>query len=754
MNVRLLLPAALACLAMTACSSAPRAPQGPVKVEIVRTDAGYVLMRGGEPYVVRGAGMAVDDIARFAAHGGNSIRTWTTDSRGQDLGRLLDEAQAHGVTVAVGLPMRPERHGFDYDDAAAVAAQRESFRDDILRYRDHPALLAWIVGNELNHSYTNPRVWDAVEDVARMIHELDPNHLVTTALESFRPDQVAEALARAPSLDFLSFQLYGGLFSLPERVRSVGLTRPFMVTEWGTIGYWEMEKTSWGAPVELTSSEKADVIQRAWREVLLSFPGQLIGSYVFLWGQKQERTPTWFGLLLESGETTEAADVMQFSWTGAWPANRAPRVNAMTLDGRTSRKSVTLVAGRAYEAIFDVTDPDGDALDYRWEVKRESEATQAGGDFEAGVPSLDGLLQDAAAASTAITVNEPGRYRLFAYVFDGQGHAAHANIPFLVEPGPATAEGLEVRALPAEWSLGQAKAVSYSGFREGQHPDRGDGAVNPGEAEVLEDLQILVRDGFRLIRMYDSRENTRTTLELIRRHDLPLKVLLGVWLDAELSNHEGCAWLVEPIPAEKLAANAATNREEVLRGIALANEFPDIVKAVAVGNEALEDWTDHLVPVGQVVAYVRQVRAAVAQPVTVANSYSWWRDRGAGLAAEVDFLGAHSYPLFEGQTIDTALPFLARGIEQTRAALPGRPLLVLEAGWPTTSSEFPDQASEANQHRHYRELMAWAAAKETTVFFFEAFDEPWKGNQNDPLTAEKHFGLYGVDRTHKEATKK
>jgi len=433
MNVRDAFATAAVCLAMTACPSAPQAAQGPVKVEVVRSGDGYVLMRGGEPYVVRGAGMARDDIARFAAHGGNSIRTWTTDSSVQDVGELLDEAQAHGVTVALGLPMKAERHGFDYDDPAAVAAQRESFRDDILRYRDHPALLAWVVGNELNHSYTNPRVFDAVEDVARMIEELDPNHPVTTALESFRPDQVAEALARAPSLDFLSFQLYGGLFSLPERIRSAGFTKPFMVTEWGTIGYWEMEKTPWGAPVELTSSEKADVILRAWREVLTAFPGQLFGSYVFKWGWKQERTPTWFGLLLESGETTEAADVMQLAWTGARPANRTPRVKSLLLDGKGARDGVTLLAGRTYEAAFAVDDPEGDRLRFRWEVKPESRATQAGGDFEASIPNLEGLLGNQAGATTSLTVNEPGPYRLFAYAFDGQGHAAHANIPFLVE---------------------------------------------------------------------------------------------------------------------------------------------------------------------------------------------------------------------------------------------------------------------------------------------------------------------------------
>jgi hypothetical protein len=435
MNVGRLLYIAAASLLMTACSSAPRTAQGPVKVEVVRTDAGYALLRGGEPYVIRGAGMVVNDVARFAARGGNSIRNWTTDSRIQDVGELLDEAQAHGVTVALGLPMQPERHGFDYDDQAAVDAQRESFRDDILRYRDHPALLAWIVGNELNHSYTNPRVFDAVEGVAQMIKALDPNHPVTTALAGYYPSVIAEALARAPSLDFLSFQLYGSLFKLPERIRSSGFTRPFMVTEWGTIGYWEMEKTSWGVPVELTSSEKADVIQRAWREVLTAFPGQLIGSHVFFWGQKQERTPTWFGLLLESGEETEAVDVMHFAWTGTLPANRAPRVNALRLDGRGSRDSVTLVAGTTYEAALDVVDPDGDPLRYRWEVKHESGATQAGGDFESRIGSIDGLLGNPAAAATTITVATPGRYRLFVYAFDDHGHAAHANIPFLVESG-------------------------------------------------------------------------------------------------------------------------------------------------------------------------------------------------------------------------------------------------------------------------------------------------------------------------------
>ena len=86
--------------------------------------------------------------------------------------------------------------------------------------------------------------------------------------------------------------------------------------------------------------------------------------------------------------------------------------------------------------------------------------------------------------------------------------------------------------------VNEVMAVAYSGFREGQHPDRGDGAVNPSDEEILEDLKILADHDFGLIRLYDTGENSVRTLELIREHKLPIKVLLGIWLRAEISNHE------------------------------------------------------------------------------------------------------------------------------------------------------------------------------------------------------------------------
>ena len=296
---------------------------------------------------------------------------------------------------------------------------------------------------------------------------------------------------------------------------------------------------------------------------------------------------------------------------------------------------------------------------------------------------------------------------------------------------------------------GEVMAVAYSGFRAGQHPDRGAGAKNPSRDEILEDLQILVDHDFKLIRMYDSKENTVTTLELIREHDLPIKVLLGIWLDAEFSNHEGCPWLDEPIPEDKLAANKIENAVEIERAIELANDYEDIVVAINVGNEALVDWNDHMVLLEQVIAYVRTVKAAVSQPVTVADNYEWWIRDGAPLAAEVDFLGVHTYPAWENKTIDEGLSYTIQNIEDVHAALPDKPIAILEAGWATTAVEFADQASEENQVRYYKELGDWARAANVTVFFFEAFDEPWKGDPNNADGAEKHWGLFFVDRTPK-----
>ena len=405
-----------------------------VPVEVVMLDGRYTLLRGGEPYPIKGAGIEFADVGNFAAHGGNSLRTWRTDSHFSTGQEVLDDAARYGVTVVMCIEIGRERLGFDYDDEAAVAEQLEYARSEVMKYKDHPALLAWMVGNEANLFFENPRVFNAINDIARMIHEVDGRHPVTTALAGFSPELAGLIGTRAPELDFVSIQMYGDIVHLPAILEASDWEAPLFVTEWGAIGHWEVAQTSWGAPIEQNSSEKAANYLQSYEIAIGSNPRQIMGSYVFLWGQKQERTPTWYGLFLEDGAETEAIDVMHYIWNGEWPDNRSPSVDGLFLDERSAHDSVVLTSGANYEAWIHADDPDGDALTYLWEIMRESEATQEGGDLEEVPEQIDGLVDDPGRDRIRVTAPaESGAYRLFAYVYDGQGNAGHANIPFYVE---------------------------------------------------------------------------------------------------------------------------------------------------------------------------------------------------------------------------------------------------------------------------------------------------------------------------------
>ena len=429
MGVRAPAGRALLCLAGVSMISAAIVQSAPVPVEIKGEAGHFRLFRGGAPYEVRGAGtQSVDDLDSLARHGANSVRNWAVGD-----GSVLDRAQELGLTVALCLDIERERHGFDYSDAAAVNEQFNRVRAEVLAHRHHPALLVWIIGNELNHDYRNPAVYDAVNDISKMIHELDPHHPTTTTTAGIDPSLARVIEARAPDLDFLSVQVYGGLVDLPEAWANVRLEMPLMVTEWGTIGHWEVPRTAWGAPIEPTSTEKAHRFLEGYERVLAPMAGRLIGNYAFLWGQKQERTPTWYGVFTADGRRTEAADALQRVWTGRWPANRAPQLHDLLLDGKRATDDVRLAPGGSYVASVRAADPDRDALTHDWRVMRESDATQSGGDpedvpEEYRLPNLD--VRSAEISWRA--PREPGAYRLYVYVDDAQGGAAHANVPFLV----------------------------------------------------------------------------------------------------------------------------------------------------------------------------------------------------------------------------------------------------------------------------------------------------------------------------------
>jgi len=395
-----------------------------VPVELQKTDSGWQLLRGGEPYLIRGAG-GDGSLQQLAAAGGNSVRTW-----GGDVGTLLDDAHALGLTVTVGIWLGHERHGFDYDDQAQVTAQLEQARQAVLRYKDHPAVLLWGVGNEMEgyESGDDPVIWAAVNDVAAMVKELDPAHPTMTVTAEIGGGRIDSVHNRSPAIDIHGINSYGGAPSLAERLRAGGGTKPIVLTEFGPPGSWETEKSEWGAPIERTSTEKAEFYRHAYTQAVAGEPELALGSYAFAWGSKMEATATWFGMLLDDGSHLAAVDVMTEIWSGSPPSNLAPSIQPLVIDGDTK-----LDPGELLHVSAEITDPEAAEITVRWVLRPESSEYMTGGDFRPNLPDIEGAIIESRNDGAIVKMpEEPGAYRLFLYATDEAGKAATANAPLLV----------------------------------------------------------------------------------------------------------------------------------------------------------------------------------------------------------------------------------------------------------------------------------------------------------------------------------
>ncbi|RIV71671.1 glycoside hydrolase family 2 TIM barrel-domain containing protein [Flagellimonas aequoris] len=414
-------------------SSSKRETEGPSSVTVTEKQGGFSLSVNGKPFFIHGAGLEFGNIKSLAEHGGNSFRTWRTGNGQQSGKEVLDEAKKNGLMVTMGLEMGSERHGFDYNDTDLVEAQKQRIREEVMSLKDHPALLIWCIGNELNLNYTNPKVWDAVNDIANMIHQIDGNHPTTTTLAGVSQREIDFVKQKCPQIDILSIQMYGDLPSLPRLLQEYQWDGPYMVTEWGATGHWEVPQTEWGAPLEENTTVKADNYLKRYQNGIAVDQEKCLGSYVFLWGNKQERTPTWYGIFLENGNETEAVDVMHYIWNGQWPANRSPKIVSFVLDGKTAQQNVHLKAGQEYASQLSLTEPDGDNLDFHWEILPESQSQGEGGDHEDRPRSVEGLfIQESGTTLKFAAPSQKGAYRLFVYANDGNNHSATANIPFYV----------------------------------------------------------------------------------------------------------------------------------------------------------------------------------------------------------------------------------------------------------------------------------------------------------------------------------
>jgi len=269
-------------------------------------------------------------------------------------------------------------------------------------------------------------------------------------------------------------------------------------------------------------------------------------------------------------------------------------------------------------------------------------------------------------------------------------------------------------------------AISYSGYREEQDPRT---KVFPSQEEVLEDLRILQKN-WKIIRTYGADQHLIDVLEVIKKENINLKVLLGIWLDGE-------------------PEYTKDNEIQVKLGIELANKYKDIVIAINVGNESQVHWSDHKVPQEKLVAYITDVKSKVSVPVTTADTWDYWANLkiSTNVINAVDFIAAHIYPIWGRIDIDRGMEVTQHIYDSLKTVIPNKKIIITEAGWATyTEGELhvPKAGDEVKQEKYFNDLMKWSQENKIIIFNFEAFDESWKGTGT-----EGHWGLFSEKRKAK-----
>ena len=424
----MLRPFLLASAILLSCALTPTRAE----VRLTHDADGYRLLRDGKPFLLNGGGGDGKALPSLAAAGGNSVRLWGDEA----LGETLDAAQKLGLTVTAGIWLGQVRQGFDWTDAEGLAKQRDHIREVVEKYRHHPALLCWGLGNEMEDGEgKNGAVWTAINSLAVMVRQLDPDHPTMTVIAEIGGSKVKNIHRLCPEIDIIGINSYAGATSLPERYRKAGGTKPYILTEFGPPGPWEVPKTSWGAPLEPSSTGKGEIYRSAYQKGVAAQRDLCLGSYVFTWGHKQEATPTWFGLFLPDGTQLEPVHVMAELWSGRAPANRCPRVDVPKVDAEQPSP------GQTVHASVKLSDPDGDQLTVKWVLAGEVTKRSEGGGHEAAAPEFPEAIVKAAEHEADVKMPaEPGTYRLFVYARDGHGNGAVANTVLRVTAGGSPAK--------------------------------------------------------------------------------------------------------------------------------------------------------------------------------------------------------------------------------------------------------------------------------------------------------------------------
>jgi hypothetical protein len=416
---------------------------GVVPVKVVQNANGYELLRGGKPYFIKGAaGLQHFDLLR--EKGGNSVRIYTANYA--DV--MLDEAQRQGLTVMFGLWMKPPYEKFDYYDPKAVEAQNQEVYRQVLRFKNHPALLMWNLGNELDNHTKDYKVYQIVNETAQMIHKLDPNHPVTTTItQGIGPIPAIAQLC--PDIDVLTVNVFGDLLKQPQRLLNAGWKGPYIIGEFGGQGWWEASQTSWDAPLDQSSSSKAEFIARGYQATINGNRTHCLGSYVLYWGNRFEQTDMWLSMFGPKGEKTPMVDMAQYLWTGKTAPNQAPAVGSISLAHQLDIDNVSLRPNTDYPAALTAFDPEGDSLQVEWKITHDVDEVHTLPQNRTAPEAIASAIRTTKGLTALVhTPAQRGAYRLLVNVYDGHGNITCNSFPFFVGTPDHPERGLHLPGIP------------------------------------------------------------------------------------------------------------------------------------------------------------------------------------------------------------------------------------------------------------------------------------------------------------------
>lgn len=402
-------------------------------IEIKQVGDGYKLYIDGRETYIKGVGGTYRlDVA--ARNGSNAFRTWGGDV--EEVKKNLALAAENKMYVMQGIGLTKD--SIRYYDDAYKNKMREEVRVLAETFKNDTNLLAWGIGNEIELGNANiGAAWQFVEELAQLIKSIDKRHLVSTVV-SYNPAALDSIAKFVPSLDYVGINVYGPMGEVKEAVDQSDYKGAFMITEWGPTGWWETATTDWKAPIEQTSEEKRVVYEERYTQYIQS-NARCLGSFVFLWGQKEERTPTWFSMFVEDavdrlplkGEKTPMVEAMQRVWTGKALTETAPVIEGMTMNAKHAIDNICVKAGETFNARVSVTDKENEELTYVWEILKEATVLGFGGSYEPR-PDRVGEVMTSDKNLYEGTVSAPGEYRLYVYVLDNTGFVSTVNVPFQV----------------------------------------------------------------------------------------------------------------------------------------------------------------------------------------------------------------------------------------------------------------------------------------------------------------------------------